>query len=152
MNGQECVKFLETLDGSGSWQESLIKLSALGFDLSDEKAALYTYIACLDAFKTLITGLRGKDLEAQMKMSSLYKKAERLKAACRQIAAKGDDEMKGAYLGFCRRLYEMEGFESDKLISGGRDQVSEYRNFINGALSRGIPGSVKSEKQGENMT
>lgn len=99
MNGQECVKFLETLDGSGSWQESLIKLSALGFDLGDEKAALYTYIACLDAFKTLIMGLRGsKDFEAQMKMSPLYKKAERLKAACRQIAARGDDEMKDAYL------------------------------------------------------
>ena len=147
MNGQECVKFLETLDSSGSWQESLIKLSAFGFDLGDEKAALYTYIACLDAFKTLITGLCGSnDFEAQVKMSSLYKKAGRLKAACRQIAAKGDEEMKGAYLSFCRRLYEMEGFESDKLISGERDQVSEYRNFINGALSRGIPGSVKSEK------
>lgn len=46
----------------------------------------------------------------------------------------------------------MEGFESDKLISGMRGQVSEYRNFINGVLSRGIPGSVKSEKQGENLT
>lgn len=143
MNGEDCVKFLETIDSSKSWQESFIRLSALGFDLHDEKTALFTYMACLDAFKTLIMKVRG-DFEAAIRLSPLYEKAAKLKAACRQIAADGDDEMKKSYMEFCKRLYAADGFDMDKVIDTS-EGLSEYRAFIDGALSGRIPGKVESK-------